>query len=177
MFESYYEDHQTEQIEIKKGRTLHKPGKLATKAYYVKSGLLRSYIIDKKGKVHIFMFAPEGWIIADIESHALSLPSRFYIDAIEDSEVIQINEMNIEAFASSDKNHAMIIRKLFKRIAVLQNRVILLMSATARQRYEYFMDTYPLLINRVSLKMIASYLGMTPEALSNIRSKIKNHTN
>jgi len=55
----------------------------------------------------------------------------------------------------------------------LQRRVLLLMSASAMQRYAHFIETYPQLTNRVSLKMIASYLGITPEALSNIRSKMR----
>ena len=52
-------------IEVKKGQILQHRGDINTKAYHVKSGLLRSYTIDEKGKEHIFMFAPEDWIIAD----------------------------------------------------------------------------------------------------------------
>jgi hypothetical protein len=63
--------------------------------------------------------------------------------------------------------------KLSKRIAVLQKRVIMLMSATAWERYQDFLDTYPNIVQRVPQKMIASYLGITPEALSSLRAKKK----
>ena len=173
MFDTYFKNQETAKLKIKKGDILQRPGKVASKAYYVKSGLLRSYKIDEKGKTHIFMFAPEGWIIADLQSHVFQMPTKLYIDAIEDAEIVQINQMNLEALTSGENPDAAIVKKLFRRIAFLQNRVILLMSATARQRYEHFMETYPKLTNRIPLKMIASYLGVTPEALSSIRSKMR----
>lgn len=176
MFDTYFKDQETQRLEIKRNQILQRPGGIASKAYYVKSGLLRSYLIDDKGKTHIFMFAPEGWIISDTQSYTLSTPTKLYIDALEDSEIIQINQISLDTFTTSNQHDAAIIQKLFRRIAFLQNRVILLMSATARQRYEHFMETYPLLTNRVPLKMIASYLGVTPEALSSIRSKMRRQT-
>ncbi|MDA7854934.1 hypothetical protein N9A68_04550 [Cyclobacteriaceae bacterium] len=53
------------EIKIKKRQILQRKGELNSKVYQVKSGLLRSYSIDEKGKEHIYMFAPENWIIAD----------------------------------------------------------------------------------------------------------------
>lgn len=173
MFEEYFEKQNTITLKISKNQILQVPGRIASKAYYVKSGLLRSYLIDDNGKIHIFMFAPEGWIISDIESHTLSVPTELFIDALEDSEIIQINQITVDTFTSDNKSHTQVIEKLFRRIAVLQKRVILLMTATAKHRYEHFLETYPQLVNRVPLKMIASYLGITPEALSNIRSKMR----
>ena len=176
MFEAYFDDDKKNTLKVKKNQILQKPGNIVSKAYYVRSGLLRSYLIDKNGKIHIFMFAPEGWIISDIESHILSLPTELYIDALEDSEIVQINELIPDTIISGNEPKLPIIKKLFRRIAVLQKRVILLKSATAKQRYEHFLDTYPHIANRVPLKMIASYLGITPEALSNIRSKMRKKT-
>ncbi|MEL6254602.1 MAG: cyclic nucleotide-binding domain-containing protein [Bacteroidota bacterium] len=72
----------------KKGSILHEKGKITQQAFYVNKGLLRSYIIDSKGKEHIFMFATEGWIIADIESQEFDQASELYIDCLEDSEVV-----------------------------------------------------------------------------------------
>jgi len=171
--EQYFESNDSSLKQIKKNHILQMPGTNASKAYYVKSGLLRSYAIDDNGKVHIFMFAPEGWVISDIESHEMSMPSELFIDVLEDSEVIEIDRESIEIQRVRTSENIKVTKKLFRRIAVLQRRVLLLMSATAKQRYEHFIDTYPQLTNRVSLKMIASYLGITPEALSNIRSKMR----
>ena len=174
MFEEYFKDSDTKQRFVKRNEILQIPGQKSTKAFYVKKGLLRSYLIDDNGKVHIFVFAPEGWIISNVASQTFSGKTELYVDAIEDSEIIEINQISAETFTNSGKNNDEIIKKLFRRIAVLQKRVTLLMSAPAKERYEHFISTYPQLVKRVPLKMIASYLGITPEALSNIRSKIRN---
>lgn len=173
MVEDFFEKDKVKHLQIKKNQILQKPGNITNQAFYVKSGLLRSYLYDDDGKMHIFMFAPEGWIVSDIKSHSLSEPAQLYIDALEDSEVVQLNDVSPDAFNSSKSDNIEVIQKLFKRIAMLQNRVILLMSANAMQRYMHFLETYPDLANRVPLKQIASYLGITPEALSKIRGQIK----
>ncbi|MEL7120336.1 MAG: Crp/Fnr family transcriptional regulator, partial [Bacteroidota bacterium] len=63
--------------------------------------------------------------------------------------------------------------RLVRRLSVLQDRIIMLMSASAKERYQHFLDTYPDIIQRVPQKMIASYLGITPEALSTVKGKMK----
>lgn len=173
MIEEYFDNQKFSHLLISKNQILQTPGSVDSKAYYVKNGLLRSYLIDDNGKIHIFMFAPEGWIISDIESHTFSNPAKLFIDALEDSEIIEFNKITTDILTLENKNNIDIIHKLFRRIAVLQNRVILLMSAKAKQRYEHFLATYSQLVNRIPQKMIASYLGITPEALSNIRSKMQ----
>lgn len=162
---------------IPKGFILQEEGMKISKSFYVKKGLLRSYAIDDNGKIHIFMFAPEGWIVSDIPSFMHSTPTELFVDAIEDSEIVELEMTNIslDLIEIEDSKMQAEASKLLRRIAVLQKRVIMLMSATARERYEHFIETYPQLINRIPLKMIASYLGITPEALSSIRRKIRNN--
>mgnify|MGYP002397192106 CR=1 FL=1 len=145
-------------IEIKKGQVLQKKGDFNSKVYEVKSGLLRSYLIDNKGKEHIYMFAPENWIIADGVDP--KTPSVLFIDALEDSVIIQ-REKDVSTVSETGK--------LIKRLEVLQHRVMLLLSASAIERYENFLETYPEIVQRVPQKMIASYLGITPEALSHAK--------
>ena len=158
---------------VTKGQILQFKGEVSDNSYFVKSGLLRSYSIDKNCKEYIFMFAPEGWIISDFVSQTYKTPSELVIEAIEDSEVEIINkELFDNLISKSSKFNSLDIEKLNKRIAVLQKRVIMLMSATAWKRYQHFLNTYPDIIQRVPQKMIASYLGITPEALSNLRSNI-----
>ena len=152
---------------------LQREGDNCSKAFFVKKGLLRSYTIDDKGKEHIFMFAPESWVIADIESHEFNQPAKLFIDCIEESDVIIMDkslltksELNITQL----KNN---VNLLSRRLAVLQSRVIMLMSASAKDRYESFLETYPNIPSRVPQRMIASYLGITPIQLSRIRSSLK----
>jgi CRP-like cAMP-binding protein len=158
---------------VAKGQILQFKGEISDKSYFVKSGLLRSYFIDENFKEHIFMFGPEGWIISDFVSQTYKTPSEMIIEAIEDSEIeILSNELYDNLISRSQKFRSSDIEKLNKRIAVLQKRVIMLMSATAWERYQHFLDTYPDILQRVPQKMIASYLGITPEALSNLRSQM-----
>ncbi len=112
------------------------------------------------------MFAPEGWFIAD--AHAPDVPSVLYIDALEDS-VVQVLPKDLER----EKNN---IPALTRRIGALQNRVLMLISSNAIERYEYFEKTYPKIVQRVPQKMIASYLGVTPETLSAAKSKRRKKT-
>lgn len=143
-------------IEVKKGQVLQRKGDLNTKIYLVESGLLRSYSIDEKGKEHIYQFAPENWLVADA-THG-DHPCELFIDCLEDSVIIQ-REKDFNSLANDPQ-------KLAKRLEVLQKRITMLMSASAIERYEHFIETYPNIVQRVPQRMIASYLGVTPETLS-----------
>lgn len=149
------------QITVKKGEIIQHKGELGTKVYHVQKGLLRSYQIDDKGKEHIFMFGPEGWVVAD--SSGKDEPSELYIDALEDS-TLGVTEKNMEEEISDPE-------PIIKRMRVLQKRILMLMSASAYARYEHFIQTYPDILQRVPQRMIASYLGITPEALSKVKGE------
>ena len=157
---------------VKKGTILQSDGEISHKSYLVKKGLLRSYAIDTKGKEHIFMFAPEGWIIGDMESLAFGNPTELFIDALVDSEVIVYDRDFMELSNLSLELLQEEIKLLARRTAVLQHRILMLISLSALERYEHFIETYPQLINLVPQYMIASYLGITPEALSKLRGEI-----
>ena len=159
---------------VKKGTILQNQGDINIKTYYVKKGLLRSYTIDEKGKEHIFVFAPEGWIVSDMESHSKGSPAQLFIDALEDTElkVIEKNILNQTSSLTSTEQTKAHTLNLINRISTLQKRVLLLMSASAKERYKDFLITYPNIIQRVPQKMVASYLGITPEALSKIRGEM-----
>lgn len=147
-------------IKVKKGEVLQQKGDLNSKIYTVEKGLLRSYSIDEKGKEHIFMFAPENWLVAD--NNPKEEPAELFIDALEDS-IVHVGEKVFNEDNFSDK--------IMKRLSVLQKRIIMLMSSSAIDRYEYFEKTYPQIVQRVPQKMIASFLGITPEALSRVKKE------
>ncbi|MDR9417033.1 MAG: Crp/Fnr family transcriptional regulator [Gracilimonas sp.] len=146
---------------FKKGEIIQYQGDVNTKVYYVEAGLLRSYTIDENGKEHIFMFAPEGWIVAD--SLPPDSPCELFIDALEDS-MVKVVEKEDDTIEHNES-------KLIKRISVLQKRIIMLLSSSATERYEYFLDTYPNISQRIPQKMIASFIGITPQALSTLRNE------
>lgn len=148
------------QMEIKKGTLLQRPGELNSKIYKVKSGLLRSYSIDEKGKEHIFLFVSEGNTMVDHISPYQ--PSTLFIESLEDT-VVLVHDKDL---AQPRKN----IREMIARIEGFQKRIIMLMSWPVIDRYNYFLEIYPDLINRIPQRMIASYLGVTPEALSKVKN-------
>ena len=87
-------------ITIKKGEIIQRKGDLNIKAYSLVSGILRGYSIDEKGKEHIFLFAPEDWMIAD--SVRNGDPADLFIDALENSELIVL-EKTISPEIQTDK--------------------------------------------------------------------------
>ncbi|MCB9201536.1 MAG: Crp/Fnr family transcriptional regulator [Flavobacteriales bacterium] len=159
--------------EYNKGDYILEMGEFCQHILFVEQGLLRQYAIDEKGKEHVLLFAPEGWFVADRESLYFNEPSKYYIQALEntkvrliDDEFIKKIECNYSEFRDFNT------RLLHNQIRTLQNRVMMLMSQTAEERYLQFIKTYPDIPLRVPQIMIASYLGITPESLSRVRKAL-----
>jgi CRP-like cAMP-binding protein len=157
---------------ISKGTILLHRGDICNNVYKVTKGCLKSYVIDKSGKEHILQFAPEGWVIADLDSYINSKPSDIFIDAIEDTECIILNRGEMEELPNDPELVNESRMRLLRNIIATNKRLIALLSYTAEQRYVEFIKSYPTLIQRLPLKLIASYLGMTPEYLSEVRKKL-----
>lgn len=157
-----------------RGTLLLKQGDPSLYTYHVISGCLRSYVIDSSGKEHIIQFAPENWLVTDMNSFLNDTDSVLNIDVIEESEVVVIDKRAISLMKQSSKELLLEeLKRCQNNIIAHQNRIITLLSATAEERYVYFMKTYPLLYQRLPLKMVAAYLGITPEFLSRIRKNMQ----
>ena len=118
-------------------------------------------------------FAPENWMISDLDSYTNKVPSQVFIEAIEDSEISLMTRTEFPDIDSFDKDSLVEMAQKFRNNLIASNkRIIGLLSATAEQRYIDFTETYPTLVQRLPLKLIASYIGVTPEYLSDIRRKI-----
>lgn len=158
---------------VKKGEVLLREGDLCEGFFFVEKGLLRMYSIDKNGKEHIIQFAPENWIVSDRSSQFFNEKSNYYIDAIENSEILILENGIISKLA---KRFSIVVRNnevlLQKHIRNLQSRINSLMSDTAEQRYLKFVKKYPDILLRVPQWMVASYLGITPESLSRVRKEL-----
>lgn len=160
-------------IAVSKGEYLLMPGEICRDSFFVEQGLLRYYSIDAKGKEHILQFAPENWFMADRESAYFGKPSQYFIQALEDSSIVTLNESFILELAA--KYPAFITfnnRLLHNHIRHLQDRVNSLLSFTAEERYLNFIELYPNVLLRVPQTMVASYLGITPESLSRVRKEL-----
>ena len=155
------------------GDFLQRAGEVATYAAFVARGCLRSYVIDEKGKEHIVQFAPEHWWICDSTGLESGAPSRYFIDAVEDSEVMLIDGPSHERVLARVPVYAAAFRiGLQNHAAAKDRRIVSALAASAEERYVEFLKTYPSIALRVPQTMIASYLGMTPETISRIRKNL-----
>ena len=158
---------------VVKNEFLLQEGDVCNATYFVEKGLLRMYSIDKNGKEHIIQFAPEKWLISDRSSLYFNEKSKYYIEAVEDSEVLLLKNdffSNISlSFPNSAGNNDLLLQK---HIRNLQDRVNSLLAETAEERYMNFIKMYPDILLRVPQWMVASYLGITPESLSRVRKEL-----
>lgn len=139
---------------------------------FVCKGCLRSYYIDNNGVEHNTLFAVEGWWTGDLYSLITNNPSRYFIEALEDTEVLQISKSNLDLLYQNVPKFERFFRLLLQNAYVAQEqRIVQNLSSTAEERYASFLKRYPQLGQRITQKHIASYLGITPEFLSMLRRK------
>lgn len=172
-------DHDKELIQsvavikkIRKRQYLLQAGDIWKYDAFVSSGCLRNYSIDEKGNEHIIGFSIENWWCGDRESLFSGEPSRFNIDAIEDSELVLFTHVNFEMLRREIPAFDQMVNNiLHKSFVTQQNRINAELSYTAEEKYLNFVKKYPEFALRVPQSMIASYLGITPETLSRIRTQ------
>lgn len=140
---------------------------------FVVKGCFRMYAIDDNGTEHNLQFAAENEWIADVDSFYSDKPSKLFIEAIEPSTIIQIEKQDLYfLFRSIPKLNRVFKITIENKFVELQNRVLNNISSTAQQRYVDFIEQYPNLASRLPNTQIASYLGITPEFLSKVRSDL-----
>lgn len=156
-----------------KGAFLLNRGAVCRYTFFVEKGLLRYYDIDEDDKEHIIQFAPDNWFVSDRSSTCFEEPSPYYIDAYEKTTVAVLDQGFMDLAAEvSPQFRAYVERILHNHIRHMQRRINLLIGASAEERYLDFIRLYPDLTQRVPQKMIASYLGITPESLSRVRKEL-----
>ncbi|UEG53753.1 Crp/Fnr family transcriptional regulator [Mucilaginibacter daejeonensis] len=138
---------------------------------FVAKGCMRTYSVNEKGLEHVINFGIENWWIGDRVSLLSGEPSRFNIDAVEDSEVVLITKDNFEMLCKAIPVFNDLVNAIMnKSFAASQNRIHAAISFSAEDKYLDFVKRYPGLANRIPQAMIASYLGITPETLSRVRT-------
>ena len=159
--------------EVAKNELLLQEGEICNETFFVEKGLVRMYSLDRNGKEHSIQFAPENWLISDRSSLYFNQKSQYYIEAVEDSKVLLLNNeffsKMMEAFPHTSENNDLLLQK---HIRNLQNRVNSLLADTAEERYMSFIKMYPDILLRAPQWMVASYLGITPESLSRGRKEL-----
>jgi CRP-like cAMP-binding protein len=167
VFLSYFKEKK-----VKKKQFIILPGSIAKYRSYVVKGAFRAYVIDDEGSEHTIQFAIEDWWISDYNSYILQQPATMFVVALEDGMVLQIDHESEEKLKAAGHRYETFFRIMAERSAAYhQRRVISNLTQNAEQRYASFMERYASIAYRVPQYALASYLGMTTQFLSKIRSK------
>jgi len=183
----YLNQHATTQLtecEIEKIKTLFKPKSLRKRQYFLQEGevckytgfivkgAMRQYSVDDKGMEHIVRLSIENWWVNDRESFVMLTPTIYNIDAWEDTDLLTITNAGVielnsipamtELSRKLDNNHSF----------ASQRRINAAISLSAEQRYAELLKTYPEFLQRFPQHIIASYLGITKETLSRVKTQV-----
>lgn len=157
---------------IAKGEILHRPGEICNHVSFVNSGLLRSYMMVE-GKEFISHFAMENCYISVYDSFLTRQRGDIFIDALEDTEVVQLSYENLQWLYRSVPSAQMFGRLIAEQIYILTTkRSNSLFLNSPEERYFELLRENPSVLQRVPQYMVASFIGVTPEALSRIRKRV-----
>jgi CRP-like cAMP-binding protein len=159
--------------ELKRKEFLLRPGEICRHETFVTKGCLRTYYIDENSFEHLLEFSIEDWWAEDLYSFFTGKPAKLCIDALEDTEGLQIEKTNLEKLYKQVPKFEKFFRLSFQNAYITQQeRITFNLSSTAEERYTSFKNKYPYGEQRFPQKQIASYLGITPEFLSTLRKKL-----
>jgi CRP/FNR family transcriptional regulator, anaerobic regulatory protein len=157
---------------VKKKEWLLSEQQVCSVNYFVLRGCLRMYFIREDGVEQIIQFAIENWWLTDYQRFDWQQPSRFYIQAVEVSELILLDRDSLPSLCDRlpllDRYFRLVTQRAF---AAAQQNLYYIYSSTGEERYRRFATTFPEFVQRIPQYMVASYLGFTPEFVSKIRRK------
>jgi CRP-like cAMP-binding protein len=159
-------------IKVAKKQNLLVEGEICKANYFVNTGCLRLFFINEKGVEHTVQFALENWWLSDYSSLSTQTPAGFYIQAVEKSEVLALDFLSQENMLREFPQMERYFRLIHQRAhAASQFRIKSMYSVSREELYHQFNKLYPEFVQRVPQYLLASFLGFTPEYLSEIRSK------
>jgi len=148
-------------------------GEISQYSYFVNSGLLRSFNINDNIVEHVLSFACEGWWIGDMYSLLSQKPGNLFIEVLEDAQVVLLSKENQEILYQQIPKLERFFRILTENSLIAhQERLMDNLSLSAEERFEKFCKRYPTVIQRVPQKQITSYIGVTPEFFSKMKSRL-----
>lgn len=153
-----------------KGEYFISAGQHPTSVAFVVTGLFSQNYLEDNGDVVIKYFFPERRVAASLVATLTGKPSPFYIEAIEDSTVLQYDFLEFKKLFEQFPDIAMFYINYNERHWIIEKEPfeITLRTETAAERYDNFLKKYPNLVHRLKKHHIASYLGITPTQLSRI---------
>jgi CRP-like cAMP-binding protein len=159
------------EVRFEKGHILLKADKIEKHLYFIKKGMVRAFAAPAEDDI-TFWFGEEGDTVLSMKSYVESQKSYENIELLENCEFYELNVEHLRELFNKDIHIANWGRKLAeKELLKLEKRIISRELQSAKQRYEELLKNTPSLLQRVQLKFIASYLGITPVSLSRIRKE------
>ena len=159
-------------LQCKKKQNLLVEGKVCNHNYFMVKGCMRLFFINEKAIEQTTQFAIENWWLADYTSFEKQQPSGFYIQTVEKSEVLTISFQDQEKMLQQFPQMERYFRLMHQRAnAAAQFRIKNLYSLSRSELYRQFNQLYPAFVQRIPQYLLASFLGFTPEYLSELRRK------
>ena len=156
---------------VKKRQFIIQPDFVAKYRNFVVDGAFRAYVIADEGNEHTIQFAVEDWWISDYNSYIYQVPASMFVIALEDSVILQLDYEKEQFLKSSNHKYETFFRIMAERsFAGMQKRIISNLTKTAEERYTEFEEKYPKIAHRVPQYALASFLGMTTQYLSKLRT-------
>jgi CRP-like cAMP-binding protein len=159
-------------ISLKKKQWIFEPGDVCKSNYFVTKGCMRLYFINRNGQEQIIQFGIENWWITDYGSWESMKQTNYYLQAVEDAEIISISKKAYNdlllAVPAMERYFRIILQTVH---AANMRRFEYIRDQTDEERYREFVGKFPGFAQRIPQYMLASYLGFTPQFLSKIRGK------
>ncbi|KIC64749.1 cyclic nucleotide-binding protein [Chryseobacterium taiwanense] len=163
-----------QELEVKKKQDLMLNGEVCRSMYFVIKGCLRKFFVNEKGIEQTTEFAIENWWITDTFAYERQMKSDFCIQAVERSTILMIDLQTQEVLLKKHPVMERYFRMIYQRAyAASERRIRYLYEMTREELYVHFSTQYPWFIQRIPQYLIASFLGFTPEYLSEIRAKLR----
>jgi len=155
---------------FRKKELLLQAGEVCRFKMFINHGFLRTYRTDEEGNEHILQFSNQHSWTTEGESYANKSPSAYSIEALEDCEVLMWTKESFDELLSLiPALKAFSEQFIFDNLHASRNRLYKAISSSPEEKYEDFVQTYPGILQRIPLRMVASYLGASLKTLTRIR--------
>jgi len=159
-------------MHVSKKEILQEEGKTCRYQYFVLTGCLRKFLVNEKGVEVTTEFALETWWLSDNRAFEFQTEALFSIQAVENSEILTIDFQSLEKLYRDFPVMERYFRFVYQRaFAAYQMRIKYLYTLSKEDYFFHFYDSYPAFVQRVPQYLLASFLGLTPEYLSELRKK------
>ena len=159
-------------MKFARGEKVVESGDVSDAIYYVERGMVREFYFKNNKSVTEYL-AADGTIVMSIESLFRGEPSKLVIEALEPTLVYALPKKRLEEVALHNVNIQILYRKILEESLIIsQRRADLLRFESAKDRYLKLCKLNPKVIMKAPLVYVASYLQMTPETLSRVRSAV-----